>query len=198
MLSRLQPEESPFLYYEMDSTGYTEKDNNSLKENTATNSKAMDHYCRYKRSLQISNKNTNNQTKTRQQPSRAVTSRVDSLYKYPWVWADRQCSASLVILEMQIKNRKAAWHLPSKYFRSEAGPCSLGYSCKDAISRLVRPGPSGKHRLSYEVILWPAFMTTWQWWWGAGGWIFGFSWEIRWTSTICTTDFQSYSPWSGF
>lgn len=123
------------------------KTSNSLKENTATNSEATDHYCRYRRFLQISNKNTNNQTKKRQQPSRVVTWESGFALKIS-MSVSRQCSVSLVILEMQIKNRKAPWHLPSKYFRSEAGPCSLGYSCEDAISRLVRPGPSGKHRLS--------------------------------------------------
>lgn len=119
------------------------KTSNSLKENIATNSEAMDHYCRYKRSLQISNKNTNNQTKKDNNPGGQWHRRVDSYYKHPRVWADRQCSVSLVMLEMQIKIGKQLG-----ICRSEAGPCSLGYSCKDAISRLVRPGPSGKHRLS--------------------------------------------------
>lgn len=146
------------------------KTSNSLKENTATNSEASDHYCRYKRSLQISNKNTNNQTKTKQPPSRGVTSRVDSHYKYPRVWADRQCSASLVILEMQIKNRKAAWHLPSKYFRSEAGPCSLGYSCKDAVSRLAGQGPQENTGFPKR---WSCDLLSWQWW-GGRGWGGGF------------------------
>ena len=123
------------------------KTSNSLRENTATNSEATDHYCRYRRLLQISNKNTNNQAKKRQQPSRAVTGESGFALKLS-TSVSRQRSVSLVIWEMQIKNRKAAWHLPSKYFRSEAGPCSLGDSCEDAISRLVRPGPSGEHRLS--------------------------------------------------
>lgn len=144
------------------------KTSNSLKENTATNSEAMDHYCRYKRPLQISNKNTNNQTKKDNNPVGQWHRRADSHYKYPRVWADRQCSVSLVILEMQIKNRKAAWHLPSKYFRSEAGPCSLGYSYVKMQS--VGWSGQGPQENTGFPKRWSCDLLSWQWWGGGGGW----------------------------
>lgn len=143
------------------------KTSNSLKENTATNSEAMDHYCRYKRPLQISNKNTNNQTKKDNNPVGQWHRRADSHYKYPRVWADRQCSVSLVILEMQIKNRKAAWHLPSKYFRSEAGPCSLGYSYVKMQS--VGWSGQGPQENTGFPKRWSCDLLSWQWWGGGAG-----------------------------